>query len=34
MDLFQVKAKMGSEAGLGGENVSAHSGTIKEQPAS
>ncbi len=36
MDLFQVKAKMGGEAGLGlgGANVSAHSSLIKEQPAS
>ncbi len=31
MDLF--KAETGGEAGLGGANVSAHSGLIEEQPA-
>jgi hypothetical protein len=35
MDLFQVKAETGGEAGIqvGGADVSAHSGPIKEQPA-
>ncbi len=31
IDFF--KAKTGGEAGLGGADVSAHSGPIKEQPA-
>ncbi len=32
MDLFKAETVTGGEAGLGGADVSAHSGPIEEQP--